>query len=396
MAIEDLAGVKIKDSLFMDYSYLYQTLKAHYSSGEPTHSPDGGALGISFERFHSQSTKTDIELGAISTFDIEQSDSNPNNDFTYPVINPMGGAQAQGCIILLHGLNERSWDKYLPWAYSLALYTNKPVLLFPIAYHMNRSPKEWQDPRVMRQFVNERSSTVSGNRLLSVANVALSKRITEKPERFLLSGYQAANDLIDLVKHIHSGGHPLFLKGAKVDLFTYSIGTFLAQVMLLAHADEYFFDTRIFNFCGGSAFDDMYGTSKYIMDSVAFERLQSYYKEDIEKDAEQKKYLHKILYSTALGEAYMAMVSVKQLRKRGAHYFSALKDRITTVVLKQDMVMRPEKVKESLKGTRMEEWDFEFKYSHEMPFPILSNKLVNQVNEAFDRLMIKAALLFTH
>lgn len=379
----------------MNYSYIYQTLKAQFSSGDSTHSPDGGALGINFEQFHSHTPGYSFIDGSDTTFDIEDLANNPNNDFSYPVINPMNGKKANGCVIMLHGLNERSWHKYLPWAYTLAIFTHKPIILFPIAYHMNRSPKSWQNPRLMSQFVKQRSAQDPGVSQLSVANVALSERLSNKPERFLLSGYQAANDLMELAAIIQSGNHPLFKRNSQVDLFTYSIGTFLTQVMMLAHGDEYFTNTRIFNFCGGSAFSDMQGTSKYIMDSLAFSKLQSYYNREITTQAPKNKYLYDILNHTALGDAFNSMLSIEKLKRRKTKYFSILKDRLSTIVLKKDTVMKPNNVKESLAGTLVEEWDFDYNYSHVMPFPLLSNKLVNQVDEAFDRLMVKAALLFT-
>nr|WP_321450233.1 DUF6051 family protein [uncultured Carboxylicivirga sp.] len=379
----------------MNYSYLYQTLKAQFSSGAATHSPDGSALGISFGEFHSHAYGYSIDYRAHSSFDIEQLDQNPNNHFSYPVINPVGDKKANGCIIMLHGLNERTWDKYLPWAYTLAIYTGKPVILFPIAYHMNRSPKDWGNPRMMNRFVKERTLSDPLISQASVVNVAISSRLTEKPERFLLSGYQAANDLLDLTKVIQSGNHPLFSKGASVDLFTYSIGTFLTQILMLAYGNDNYSNTRIFNFCGGSTFADMQGTSKYILDSLAFSKIQYYYKEEIEKDAQNNYFLYDVLNHTALGEAFMSMLSMDRLKKVKGKYLSSIKDRFTSVVLKKDSVMRPDKVKESLAGSNVEEWDFDFNYSHVTPFPVLTNKLVTQVNEAFDRLMVKAALLFT-
>ncbi|MBS2096900.1 DUF6051 family protein [Carboxylicivirga linearis] len=380
----------------MNYSYLYQTLKAQYSSGAATHSPDERALGISFEEFHSHTYGYSVDYGFNSNFDIEQWEHNPNNDFSYPVINPnKKNAKADSCIVMLHGLNERSWDKYLPWAYTLAVYTGKPVILFPIAYHMNRAPKEWRDPRVMNPFVKERKSNDPLISQASVVNVALSSRLTSRPERFLLSGYQAANDLMELTAVIQSGNHPLFQSNTNIDLFTYSIGTFLTQILMLAHGDEYFSNTRIFNFCGGSTFADMHGTSKYILDSAAFNKLQYFYNNQISNEVKNNSYLYDVLNHTALGEAFKSMLSMNGLRKVKDKYLSSIKDRFTSVVLKKDTVMRPENVKESLAGTDVEEWDFNFNYSHVTPFPLLTNKLVTQVNEAFDKLMVKAALLFT-
>ena len=39
-----------------------------------------------------------------------------NRSFSYPVFTP-GNTKSDKVILLLHGLNERSWVKYLVWAY---------------------------------------------------------------------------------------------------------------------------------------------------------------------------------------------------------------------------------------------------------------------------------------
>ena len=62
-----------------------------------------------------------------------------NRLFSYPVFVP-GNRKSDKVILLLHGLNERSWVKYLVWAYWLAKYTGSYVILFPISFHINRSP----------------------------------------------------------------------------------------------------------------------------------------------------------------------------------------------------------------------------------------------------------------
>ena len=50
-----------------------------------------------------------------------------NRRFTYPVFIPRERRDDRRAILLLHGLNERNWDKYLVWAEYLALNTGKPV-----------------------------------------------------------------------------------------------------------------------------------------------------------------------------------------------------------------------------------------------------------------------------
>ena len=127
-----------------------------------------------------------------------------NITFSYPVFVPTYN-KSRKVIILLHGLNERSWIKYLTWAYYLSEQTNSYVILFPISFHINRSPASWCDPRALYQTLNERKSSQSGVSMLSLANIALSKRLTDDPMRFFNSGYQTVNDIVKLIKLIKRG-----------------------------------------------------------------------------------------------------------------------------------------------------------------------------------------------
>ena len=66
-----------------------------------------------------------------------------NKSFSYTIFTPKGSQKTNQAILLLHGLNERNWDKYLTWAEYLSLATGKAVILFPRAFHMNRTPMFW-------------------------------------------------------------------------------------------------------------------------------------------------------------------------------------------------------------------------------------------------------------
>ncbi|HBG53758.1 MAG TPA: hypothetical protein DDW70_06070, partial [Rikenellaceae bacterium] len=55
-----------------------------------------------------------------------------NQQFRYVVFAPAGALRFDRAIILLHGLNERSWQKYLTWAEDLVMTCGLPVVLFPI------------------------------------------------------------------------------------------------------------------------------------------------------------------------------------------------------------------------------------------------------------------------
>ena len=130
-----------------------------------------------------------------------------NGDFRYYLLIPDGSA-GRGAIIMLHGLNERSWSKYMQWGMRLASDTGRPVVLFPSAYHMNRSPRSWIDRHLMTPLVTARTSLLPDTQLSSFVNVALSTRMSSSPQRFLLSGYQTLKDLQNLTQHRQGGLTP--------------------------------------------------------------------------------------------------------------------------------------------------------------------------------------------
>ena len=209
-----------------------------------------------------------------------------NIEFSYPVFVP--ASESNKLILLLHGLNERSWDKYLAWAYYLASETGSYVILFPISFHISRAPVSWKDPRTMIRLIRERIPVMGEIRNSSFANHALSRRLAEDPRRFVMSGYQTADDIIRLVSQIREGSHPVVPATGRINIFSYSIGAFLSEILLMSDSRGFFDGTRLFMFCGGSVFGRMNAESKHIMDSLAYESTCSYYRNDFEEEVEKK------------------------------------------------------------------------------------------------------------
>jgi hypothetical protein len=313
-----------------------------------------------------------------------------NNNFSYHIFLP--AKPEKGYIILLHGLNERTWDKYLQWALRLATDTRKPVILFPIAYHMNRSPRSWFDRHAMMPAVAARMLSEPGARLTTFANVALSTRMSMSPHLFFLSGYQAVNDLISLTEEIKGGSHKHISGEGVPDIFAYSIGVMLAQVFLLSREKPLPPESRLFLFCGGSALNMMNGTSKLIMDSKAFDRLISFYIDEI---AEKQKYggdwLTKILEETPVGEAYYSMSSVPRLKKVFGEPFRGTEGRVKAVTLTSDRVIPAAGVKKTMRGANVETWNPAYQYTHENPFPLFAGELSAEVDSTFERLFDTAS-----
>lgn len=295
-----------------------------------------------------------------------------NCRFTYPVFVPDNRVDDPSGILLLHGLNERNWDKYLCWAEYLALYTRKPVILFPIAFHMNRGLASWANPRSMALMAESRKQKTGAGDSLSFANAALSERLTEKPLRFYSSGRQTICDITALARQISGGEHPLFPAGTTLSIFAYSIGSFLAEILLMANPGNLFSSSRLFVFCGGSIFRHMYGESRLIMDKVTYERLLQYYCDEwLSKSAgitSQAERVH-----DHIEQAFDAMITPGYLTEKRRSFFSSWKDRIAGISLRKDKVM-PFAGVEACMGNDLASkcfkvLDFPFDYTHETPFP---------------------------
>lgn len=318
-----------------------------------------------------------------------------NNRFDYPVFFPKGWKKATNVIVLLHGLNERNWDKYLCWAEYLAEHTRKAVILFPIAYHMNRSPELWSDPRSMSMLVRKRKERHGPDRSLCFANVALSERLSEDPVRFYTSGRQTIEDLRLLATSLNKGTHPKFKKGTKVDFFAYSIGAFLAEITLMANPDRLFDHSKLFIFCGGSIFKSMYGESKCIMDKPAYDRLLSFYmKEWMEKEQVSTAFRLELEDETRI--AFDTMIAPEVNREKREGFFRNLGNRISGISLRKDKVMPYEGVEACMGNEgalqKFQLLDFPFEYSHESPFPMNSSIEPALLNASFNQVFSKAAL----
>ena len=64
------------------------------------------------------------EVVPVVQFKTKEEEINENIRFDYYVVSPdadnFSGNRWNSAIFLFHGLNERSWDKYKPWAETLA------------------------------------------------------------------------------------------------------------------------------------------------------------------------------------------------------------------------------------------------------------------------------------
>lgn len=372
----------------MEYTKTYIDLKAIFSIENKEIPVPGSDIVIYNLGFHS-----DIPLNDFSNkYDSLIAE---NRSFSYPVFTPPN-RKSDRVILLLHGLNERSWIKYLVWAYYLAQNTDSYVILFPISFHINRSPSAWKDPRAMINFLRERNSALSGINMSSFANVAISNRLTEDPMRFFKSGYETTSDIVKLLSSIRNGEHEIIPKTGKFNIFAYSIGAFLAEIILMGNPENLFSESKLFIFCGGSVFSNMQGSSKLIMDSLAFNRVYNFYLNDFEKTLTGKSPLVEFLRTSQVGMAFRAMIDLGRLKSFRENIFKNIRSQIHSISLIRDSVIPIKGVISTLsasgKSNIVDAWDFPYAYSHENPFPVFDSSLSKKVDYWFEKVFAEATL----
>lgn len=319
-----------------------------------------------------------------------------NYNFTYPVFMPGEKPTADGAIIMLHGLNERNWHKYLYWAQNLSEKTGKAVILFPMAFHVNRSPGYWSDPRAMQEVARRRSLHTPENMVATPLNAALSTRLDSHPEWFCTSGLQSCYDLIFLTSIIRAGRHPLFNNGASVDFFAYSVGAFLLEVLLIANPDGLYSESKSFLFLGGSSFEHMQGISRYIMDAKAFDRLEDAFIRHDPQEVKKKINIQHLQTFNALWTAFMSMLRLDRHQAVREQSFHRLRNQISAIGLAEDQVIPAKSILRTLWGSGnhnripMTILDFPYPYCHENPFPVGNPAIRLQVNQAFNQVFNQA------
>ena len=299
-----------------------------------------------------------------------------NREFRYPVFHSAGGGRSREVLLLFHGFNEKHWHKYLPWAHHLATATGKAVALFPIAFHMNRAPREWSDHRLMHRASERRRADHPEVIASSLSNVAISSRIQSRPQRFIWSGLQTYCDVLQLLAQIHGDRHPLIAPGASVDLLAYSIGCFLAQVLVMTDPGGLFGASRLCMVCGGAVFNRMSPVTKFILDSEANVALYSYVVEHLESHLQRDPRLrHYLGQAHPEGMNFRSMLNYGVMRKEREAHFRRLAPRLLAVALETDTVVPPYEVINTLQGAsrdipvRVDVRDFPYPHQHEDPFP---------------------------
>lgn len=313
-----------------------------------------------------------------------------NIDFRYQVFRPAGTVKLKHVVLFFHGFNEKNWAKYLTWAKRLTDITQSAVVLFPIAFHMNRAPLSWSNSRQMYAISEQRKKRHPEIISSTLFNVAISTRLHNKPQRFIWSGLQTYYDVIKLVEQIRSGAHPDIDKAASIDFFSYSIGSLLAEILVMTNQNNYFSRSRLCMFCGGAVFNRLSPVSKFILDSEANVSLYSFAVEHLESHMKRDAVLNEYLGGKhPAGTNFRSMLNYKILTAYRESLFRSLGDRLLAVTLQGDTVIPPYEVVNTLQGVRrdipvkVDILDFPYPYKHEDPFPTLSS-IAEEVDRAFD------------
>ena len=300
-----------------------------------------------------------------------------NQYFNYNIIRPEGEVKCPKVTFLFHGFNEKDWTKYLPWAHAICKGTQSAVVLFPIAFHMQRAPKHWSSKREMYRLSEERRQRFPNIVNSTLSNVAISMRLHSMPQRFIWSGLQTYYDIIRFIGDCRLDQHPAIHKDFSFNIFAYSIGGFLAQILKLTNYNHYFDDTKVCLFCGGAAFNRLSPVSKFILDSEANVALYSFLVEHFDRMLEKDALLnHYIREDHPEGQVFHAMLDYRKMREMREALLKQYETQIYAITLKKDCIIPSFEVVNTLQGAwrdisiRVEELDFDRPYLHENPFPV--------------------------
>lgn len=237
------------------YNLSYHSAHAHYLLGQDAY--DCPEHGLRFEGEATTQWPTDAVI-------------ENNIHFRYPLVcirRPSAHVRRQErVLLLLHGLNERSFTKYIPWAYQIGRQTGSAVLLFPLTFHINRVFPDWG--RTQRESFLRRKE-IGGNENAHLFNAVISERLGDHPERFFWGALQSYWDIVDLLRSIRTGHHPLIEPEARVDLFGFSAGGYVALALLLADEEGIFRDGRGVLFASCASVRDTNLSSRLIVDHMA-------------------------------------------------------------------------------------------------------------------------------
>ncbi len=339
-------------------------------------------------------TNTNI-AGIDKNIDVSDINITENRHFRYLVFKPETTDKVKDVLLFFHGFNEKYWDKYLPWAKKIADDTGKLVVLFPIAFHMNRAPHLWSDSRKMFDLSLQRKKNFPDIIDSTLSNVAISTRLHACPQRFLWSGLQTYYDVIQFVEDCKAGNHPLIEKDFTLDFFSYSVGSLLAEILKLTNFKNYFGNSKLVMFCGGAVFNRLSPVSKFIIDSEANTAMYSYLVEHLSVHMEKSPRMqHHLGELHPEGLVFRSMLNYSVMLPQREEMFRKAAGQILAISLEKDTVIPSYEIINTLQGSKrdipvdVQVLDFPYEYRHEDPFPAtesISDLVDNSFNMIFKK-----------
>ncbi len=323
-----------------------------------------------------------------------------NRFFKYQIVAPAETEGTKKVVFLFHGFNEKNWTKYIPWAKAICEGTGSSVILFPIAFHMQRAPKDWSSKREMYRLSENRKKRYPNIVHSTLSNVAISMRLHAMPQRFIWSGLQTYYDVTQLIEECREGKHPYINKDFEFDIFAYSIGGFLAQILKLTNHNNYFSNSKVCLFCSGATFNRLSPVSKFILDSETNVALYSFLVEHFDKFLQKDNLLgHYILEEHLEGKVFHSMLDYQKGRAFREELLKKYENHIYAITLRKDAVIPSFEVINTLRGAyrdidiKIDELDFDREYIHENPFPS-SNEISEQIYDDFEAVFRKVCSFY--
>jgi len=313
-----------------------------------------------------------------------------NKAFEYYILRPQNNKPAKKLTFIFHGFNEKTWDKYLTWGKAICERTQSTIVFFPIAFHMHRAPQKWSEKKKMYELSEKRKKRFPNIINSSLSNVAISMRLHAMPQRFIWSGLQTYYDFIQFIEDCKNSKNEWVDKDFSFNIFAYSIGGLLAQILKLSNYKNYFNKTKVCLFCSGAVFNRLSPVSKFILDSEANVALYSFLVEHfdsfLKKDSLLNHYMGEDHYE---GKVFHSMLDYQNMRIFREGLLKNAEKQFYAITLKKDSVIPSFEVVNTLKGANrdidivVDELDFNHKYTHENPFPV--NKIESEIiNKKFN------------
>ena len=274
-----------------------------------------------------------------------------NIHFRYPLVVHHAPRHLRGqqnrVLILFHGLNERSFTKYVPWAYQIWQHTGIPVVLFPLTFHINRVLPAWG---LTQQESYARRAAIPDNENAHHFNAVISDRIGTHPERFFWGAEQSYWDIVDLARTIRRGHHPHFAEGTRIDLLGFSAGGYIPLALLLEDPENLFSDSRGIIFASGASVRDVNLSSHLIVDHMAEIALMKLFVKYRERLASPR--LRHWLDLHGEGTWFNAFCGLLPNRTRLEARLREIAPRLLGVANSNDQVMPPGAIMNALQGIR--------------------------------------------